>query len=170
MARSHAHPRAAITALVVVSGLASLRMQAFVGGPAPRLRAMASKRRRHEQREVEVSRQFFGGEPVTTTPPPPPPVDEDQLRVGAGLAVLVAGGVYARSAGLVGPAKAGLSAKAALAAKAGLGGTVVAGLAFGTGMPPPVQGVLILSVTVILVLLASAVVIGRGLVETIDDL
>eukprot|EP00929_Paragymnodinium_shiwhaense_P052306 TRINITY_DN2620_c0_g1_i2.p3 TRINITY_DN2620_c0_g1~~TRINITY_DN2620_c0_g1_i2.p3 ORF type:complete len:106 (-),score=27.23 TRINITY_DN2620_c0_g1_i2:102-419(-) len=39
-----------------------------------------------------------------------------------------------------------------------------------TAIPEPVLGIGMLSVIVVIVLLVSAVVIGRGLVETIDDL
>jgi len=38
------------------------------------------------------------------------------------------------------------------------------------GLPEPVLGVGMLSVTVVIVLLISSIAIGRGLVETIDDL
>eukprot|EP00929_Paragymnodinium_shiwhaense_P117033 TRINITY_DN87146_c0_g1_i1.p3 TRINITY_DN87146_c0_g1~~TRINITY_DN87146_c0_g1_i1.p3 ORF type:complete len:107 (+),score=23.76 TRINITY_DN87146_c0_g1_i1:66-386(+) len=40
----------------------------------------------------------------------------------------------------------------------------------GTAIPEPVLGIGMLSVIVVIVLLVSGIVIGRGLVETIDDL
>eukprot|EP00929_Paragymnodinium_shiwhaense_P103435 TRINITY_DN6691_c0_g1_i2.p1 TRINITY_DN6691_c0_g1~~TRINITY_DN6691_c0_g1_i2.p1 ORF type:complete len:106 (+),score=18.21 TRINITY_DN6691_c0_g1_i2:81-398(+) len=39
-----------------------------------------------------------------------------------------------------------------------------------TAIPEPVLGIGMLSVVVVIVLLVSGIVIGRGLVETIDDL
>lgn len=64
---------------------------------------------------------------------------------------------------------AGLAPQVAVAPAAALLAAPLAAQA-ADGLPTPILGVGMLSVIVVIVLLISGVAIGRGLVETIDDL